>query len=199
MPVNKFMSKTKTGHCDENRPTAEFDRFEFRSSRLIVGCKCTRTDGMQHECERLKCIGNRTLCLTYPTPTCLPSRPCPPRPIERTEDDGHNDGHRDHHYQDDQQDGHQDDQQVGLQDNSQTDTPTSLLVLVDGDGTGGDHLAKRNARYRTVNDSRRMRQWATDQYDDRPAHKTLFRPCRVHRTKVHAHKHRCKDAKAKVI
>lgn len=69
--------------CDENRPTAAFDRFELRSGQLIVGCKCVRNDGMQHECKRSKCRG-RPECMDYPEPTCAPSRPCPrPKPTDR--------------------------------------------------------------------------------------------------------------------
>lgn len=63
--------------CDENRPTAAWDGIEFRGGALIVGCKCVRNDGMQHECRRAMCMG-RPQCLTRPVPTCPPSQPCPP-------------------------------------------------------------------------------------------------------------------------
>lgn len=69
------MNATTT--CDPNRPTAGFDEFEFRASQLIVGCRCMRNDGMQHECRRANCMG-RPSCLEYPEPGCRPSKPCPP-------------------------------------------------------------------------------------------------------------------------
>lgn len=49
----------------------DFDEIEFRAGRLIVGCKCVRNDGMQHECRRTECQG-RPECVAYPKPTCAP-------------------------------------------------------------------------------------------------------------------------------
>lgn len=67
---------------DDNRPTAEWDRIELRGGMLIVGCKCVRNDGMQHECRRAKCMG-QPQCLVSPAPTCQPSQLCPPSPQPR--------------------------------------------------------------------------------------------------------------------
>lgn len=72
--------------CDENRPTAAWDGIEFRSGTLIVGCKCVRNDGMQHECRRAMCMG-RPECLAHPAPTCPPSQPCPPLAAEHRADE----------------------------------------------------------------------------------------------------------------
>ncbi|XP_015363316.1 PREDICTED: uncharacterized protein LOC107161425 [Diuraphis noxia] len=166
------MSKNKT-KCDRNRPTAEFDRFEFRGGRLIVGCKCTRNDGMQHECERLKCMADRPLCLTYPAATCYPSRPCPLRPTNFLQNNVHRQG-----------------------SGAISQSSHQLMVggvgtvggVVDGGtggrgtfagGTGGKYSAGRDARYVSFN-SHHMRKWATDQYDDRPALRKFFQPCHVH-------------------
>ncbi|KAE9533553.1 hypothetical protein AGLY_009191 [Aphis glycines] len=175
------MSRAKTTVCDENRPTAEFDRFEFRNSRLIVGCKCARNDGMQHECERLKCMADRTLCLTYPAPTCPPSRPCPPRPQVILQDTGHRD-----------KSGAESQSSHRAVDGGTSGVGVGGGGAVGGDGTvGGDggivggRLVERNSRYRPFN-ARRMRKWAVDQYDDRPALRNFFRPCRVHCVKKQA-------------
>jgi len=162
------MSKNKTT-CDKNRPTAEFERFEFRGGRLIVGCKCTRNDGMQRECERLKCMAYRPPCLTYPAPTCIPSQSCPPRPPHLTQNDSYRDASGA-----ESQSSHQVDGGSGGGVGGGTG--------VRGTGVGGtddEHSAERDARYRPFN-SRRMRKWAADQYDDRPALRKFFRPCSVH-------------------
>lgn len=161
------MWRARTTVCNENRPTAEFDRFEFRNSRLIVGCKCARNDGMQHECERSKCMAGRPLCLTYPAPTCLPSRPCPPRPQVILQDIGHRD------------------KSGAESQSSHRPVDSGTRGVGDGGGVGGGvgtvggRLSERNSRYRPFN-ARRMRKWAVDQYDDRPALRKFFRPCRVH-------------------
>ncbi|XP_022182659.1 uncharacterized protein LOC111042378 [Myzus persicae] len=181
------MSRNKTT-CDENRPTAEFDRFEFRGGRLIVGCKCTRNDGMQHYCERLKCVADRPLCLTYPAATCLPSLPCPPRPPDLPLHDGHHNSSRA-------------ESQLSHQPVDGGGGVTDGVVGTGGVGTGGggtgvggtggdERAAGRDARYRPFN-SRRMRKWATDQYDDRPALRKFFQPCRVHCLQYKRHKGVC--------
>lgn len=182
------MSKNKTT-CDENRPIAEFDRFEFRGGRLIVGCKCTRNDGMQHECERLKCMADRLPCLTYPAATCNPSRPCPPRPPHLTRNNSHRDASRA-----ESQSSHQVDGGSGGGVGGSTGVRGTGVG-----GTGGEHSTERNARYRPFN-SRRMRKWATDQYDDRPALRKFFRPCRVHYAQYRTAPDVCaRDVKVKVI
>ncbi|CAI6356534.1 unnamed protein product [Macrosiphum euphorbiae] len=186
------MSRNKT-MCDENRPTAEFDRFEFRGGRLIVGCKCTRNDGMQHECERLKCMADRPPCLTYPAATCLPSRPCPPRPPHLTQDNGHRDDSRA-----ESQLSNQPADGGGGGNGGSVGGGTGVVGTGVG-GTGGERLAGRDARYRPFN-SRRMRKWASDQYDDRPALRKFFRPCRVHCEQFRPATDVCaRNVKAKVI
>jgi len=66
-------------------------------------------------------------------------------------------------------------------------------------GTGGERLAGRDASYRPFN-SRRMRKWASDQYDDRPALRKFFRPCRIHCEQFRLATDICaRDVKAKVI
>jgi len=57
--------------------------------------------------------------------------------------------------------------------------------VVDGGGTVGGRLVEQNSRYRPFN-ARRMRKWAVDQYDDRPALRKFFRPCHVHCVKKQA-------------
>lgn len=70
-------------NCDNDQPTAGFDKVELRADELIVGCKCTRYDGMHHECRRAKCMG-QPQCLAYPVATCLPSQTCQqPQPQTR--------------------------------------------------------------------------------------------------------------------
>lgn len=142
------MAKNATAEaeaCDENRPTAAFDKIEFRSGELIVGCQCTKNDGMQHDCRRTKCMG-RPPCVAYPAAECLPSRPCPPPRRRRLRED---------------------DRDAQL--------PRAAARL---DKSAPDPV-KRAASCRPAN--RVMLQWAIDQYDDRPAVKKLFEPCRVHR------------------
>ncbi|XP_016658186.1 uncharacterized protein LOC100573328 [Acyrthosiphon pisum] len=185
------MPRNKTT-CDENRPTAEFDRFEFRGGRLIVGCKCTRNDGMQHECERLKCMADRTSCLTYPAATCLPSRPCPPRPPHHAQDNGYRDDSRA-----ESQSSHQ--PVDGGGGNGGSVGGGTGVVGTGVGGTGGERSPGRDVRYRSFN-SRRMRKWASDQYDDRPALRKFFRPCRVHCDQFRPATDVCaRDIKAKVI
>jgi len=194
------MSRNKTT-CDENRPTAEFDRFEFRGGRLIVGCKCTRNDGMQHECERLKCMADRPPCLTYPAATCLPSRSCPPRPQQLSQNNGHQDGSRA-----ESQSSHQPldggggtGGSVGGNGGGGTGVEGTGVGGTGVGGTGGERSARRDARYRPFN-SRRMRKWAADQYDDRPALRKFFQPCRVHCEQYRTTADVCaRDVKVKVI
>jgi len=126
---------------------------------------------MQHYCERLKCVADRPLCLTYPAATCLPSMLCSPRPPDLPLNDGHPEVSR-----------------AGSQSSHQLVDGGGGGVTgggVDGTGvggTGGEGTGgeERSAgRYRPFN-SQRMRKWATDQYDDRPALRKFFQPCRVH-------------------
>lgn len=157
---------TMTTTCDgHHRPSAEttavcdvrdFDEFEFRGGQLIVGCKCVRHDGMQHECRRNECMG-RPQCLTYPAATCAPSDPCrrprdtvvvadakkkswPPPPKRRER-------------------------------KAAAAAARSVSVPVP---VSADDRARRRAA------AREMLRWAVGQYDDRPALKTAFAPCRVH-------------------
>lgn len=140
--------------CDGDRVTASFDEIELRGGKLIVGCKCTRNDGMQHECQRAKCMG-RSPCLAHPVPMCRPSRPCQP-----------------------------------IANPSKTKTKTrpplnirSVEAVSRGDTSVTDPVvaAERARRQRCRRAAaRRAFKYATDHYDDRPAFKTLFKPCRVH-------------------
>lgn len=45
---------------------------ELRNGRVIVGCQCTKRNGMQADCERKLCRGKKA-CLQLPTPMCVPS------------------------------------------------------------------------------------------------------------------------------
>lgn len=177
------MTRNKT-KCDRNRPTAEFDRFEFRGGRMIVGCKCTRNDGMQHVCERLKCMADRPLCLTYPAATCYPSRPCPPRPPDIHQNNGHS----------------HDSGAVSQSSHQPVVGGGGTGGGIDGGGTGGrGPFGGRDERYKPFN-SRQMRKWATDQYDDRPALRKFFQPCQVHCTQYRTPVDVCtRDVKVKVI
>lgn len=136
--------------CDEHRPTAGFDKFEFRSGEIIVGCKCVRNDGMQHECRRSKCMG-RPDCMAYPWPKCLPSQPCPP---SQRQDD-----------------------RKRTTPPPQPKTATTPDKFTSTAAAKMDDQSSGRAR-RTA--ARRMLRWAMAQYDDRPASYKTFVPCRVH-------------------
>ncbi|XP_025414692.1 uncharacterized protein LOC112686558 [Sipha flava] len=140
--------------CDKNRPTAGFDQFELRGGQMIVGCKCTRNDGMQHECLRTKCMG-RPPCLTFPVATCAPSQPCP------LADNGGGGG-----------------------GGGGSWTGAERPPVNRRPGAAADEDRDRSRAATAA--ARRLRRRAVDQYDDRPAFRALFEPCRVHARKPKA-------------
>lgn len=150
--MNNMMKRSMTETCDEYRSTAGFDKFEFRSSEIIVGCKCVRNDGMQHECRRIKCMG-RPDCVAYPWPRCLPSQPCPSQGLqddcERTGVPPPNTA-------------------VG---SNEFMSSTTVFAVTANDQSS---VHKRRAA------ARHMLRWAMAQYDDRLALKKLSVPCRYH-------------------
>lgn len=67
---NRGQSPTMTTTCDG----VDFDKSKFRGGRMILNCRCTKHDGMQHECRRTEHMG-KPECLADPAATYTPSVP----------------------------------------------------------------------------------------------------------------------------
>ncbi|VVC45945.1 Hypothetical protein CINCED_3A016100 [Cinara cedri] len=147
---NHHQQPTTTVTCADR----DFDKFEFRGGQLIVGCKCTRHDGMQHECRRTGCMG-QPQCLTYPVATCGPSNPCSRPDV-----------------------GAKAKKSPPLLPTAANKPLHERKVATKKSAVPIPITVDERDRRRAAN--RKMLRWAVAQYDDRPMLRKLFVPCRFH-------------------